>query len=118
LGGVGYAEVPILHRLPQEGVRAAPERRVVGVIDRLVLFPGRAEIVDYKSDRDAATAAGRERLRERYGPQLAAYRAAVAALDPEREVRAHLLLTVPAGPQGAARLLTLPAEADSTPPAD
>jgi ATP-dependent helicase/nuclease subunit A len=116
-GGTGYAEVPILHRLPPpEGAGAAPERRVVGVIDRLVVFPGRAEIVDYKSDRNAVTAEGRVRLLERYRPQLAAYRAAIAALYPEREVRAHLLLTVPEGPQGAARLLTLPAGADSLSP--
>ncbi len=115
-GGMGYAEVPILHHLPPpEGATGAAERRVVGVIDRLVVFPGRAEIVDYKSDRDAATAAGRDRLRERYGPQLAAYRAAVAALLPGHEVRAHLLLTAPAVPQAAGRLLTLPADAGSRP---
>ena len=110
VGGVGYAEVPVLHRLVLEGDttgEVATERRSDGRIDRLVLRPGRADIIDYKSTTSAGDEGQLPALREKYRRQLAAYREAVAALHPEREVRAHLLFTYPSGKKGRGRLVSL-----------
>jgi len=58
-----------------------------------VLRPGRVDIVDYKSNRFAPTE--RAAMADLYRPQLLAYRAALAALYPEREVRCWLVWTDP-----------------------
>jgi ATP-dependent helicase/nuclease subunit A len=92
----GLSEVPFIHR--QESAATAPgsetpETRVVGQIDRLVLRPGRADLVDYKSDRFASDPSDLAAKVAEHRPQLVAYRAAVAALYPDRDVHAHLLFT-------------------------
>ena len=47
------------------------ETRITGYVDRLVLRPGRVDIVDYKSNRlEAAAVPG---MTEHYRPQLAAF---------------------------------------------
>ena len=61
----------------------------------LVLGPGRADIIDYKSNRLGDDTAYRTELIEHYRPQLEAYRRVIAALYPEREVHAWLLFTDP-----------------------
>ncbi len=81
----GLSEVPILHRLG--------DRRITGFIDRLVLRPGRVDIVDYKSNRitpDAVPA-----MADHYRPQLAAYRDALTVVYPDREIRCWLVWTAP-----------------------
>ncbi len=111
-GARGLSEVPFIHRAGAPGGEAEAERRVVGVIDRLVLRPGRADVIDFKTNRVAGEAAELALLRERYADQLRLYRAAVAALFPERRVGTHLLLTHPSGPGGRGLLLGLEPEAD------
>ena len=93
--GVAYSEAPVIAR------RAAPgpggvEQRITGIIDRLVVRPGRIDIVDYKTNRGAADPAQRAWLGDHYRPQLAAYREVIAAVYPDREVRLWLLFTDPA----------------------
>ncbi len=92
--GRGLSEAPIIHR------RTAPtedkiEERITGSIDRLVLRPGRADIIDYKSNRLSDGPAYRKVLIEHYRPQLAAYREVIQALYPDREVHTWLLFTDP-----------------------
>ena len=93
-GGQGLCEVPLLHRLPVADP-GQPEQRVRGIIDRLVLRPGRADVIDYKSNRIAGEEHEVEELVAHYRPQLEAYREAVQALDPAREVNCWLLFTHP-----------------------
>jgi ATP-dependent helicase/nuclease subunit A len=86
----GLSEVPMLH-IPDP---AQPTRRVGGFIDRLVLSPGRVDIVDYKSNRitpDQAAA-----MTDHYRPQLMAYRAALADIHPDCGIRCWLVWTAPA----------------------
>ena len=90
--GRGLSEVPVIHR------RAAAtadetEERITGSIDRLVLRPGRADIIDYKSNRLSDDPAHRKELVEHYRPQLEAYREVIQALYPDREVHTWLLFT-------------------------
>jgi ATP-dependent helicase/nuclease subunit A len=94
-GPASLAEVAVAIPAPGEG-----EPPMLGRIDRLVLAPGRADIVDIKTD--AAPPAGPGDVPAPYLAQLAAYSRAVAALYPGRAVRAQLLWT--AGPA----LMTLP----------
>ncbi len=93
-GRRGLSEVPILHRVAggASGAADGVETRVYGVIDRLLIGDDTVEIIDYKSNGIATDEQAR-RLAERYRPQLAAYRDAIAALFPGRNVRAHLLFT-------------------------
>ena len=93
--GAAFSEAPVIAR------RAAPgpggvEQRITGIIDRLVVRPGRIDIVDYKPNRGAADPAQRAWLGDHYRPQLAAYREVIAAVYPDREVRLWLLFTDPA----------------------
>jgi ATP-dependent exoDNAse (exonuclease V) beta subunit len=92
--GRGFCEVPIIHRRRPAGDDRI-EERITGSIDRLVLRPGRADIIDYKSNRLGEDPAYRKTLIEHYRPQLDAYREAVTALFPDREVHAWLLFTDP-----------------------
>jgi ATP-dependent helicase/nuclease subunit A len=93
-GGRGLSEVPLIHRLTP-GSDASPEEQVIGVIDRLILRPGRADIVDFKTNRTGGDSARRAELAAHYRPQLLAYREAVRSIFPEREVRTWLLFTEP-----------------------
>ncbi|HTZ79919.1 MAG TPA: double-strand break repair helicase AddA [Stellaceae bacterium] len=77
------AEVPVVGLL---GGRA-----LAGQIDRLLVTPAAVLIVDYKTLRPAP--ASEREVPAIYLEQLAAYRAAVAAIYPGREVRAALLWT-------------------------
>jgi ATP-dependent helicase/nuclease subunit A len=80
------AEVPIVGRVSG--------RTVNGVVDRLVVTPGEALIVDYKSNRPAPkTLAEATKRHAGYVTQLALYRAVLMKLYPGRTVRAALLWT-------------------------
>jgi ATP-dependent helicase/nuclease subunit A len=85
-GSAGRAEVPLT------GVIAG--RVVGGLVDRLAVLPGEVLIADYKTGRaPPATAAGVPVL---YLRQMAAYRAVLAAIHPDRPARCLLVWT--AGP--------------------
>jgi len=75
---------------------------MLGRIDRLVIGPARVLVVDFKTDDrpPAATAA----VPQNYLLQLGCYRAALAALYPERSVEAAILWT------GGPELMALDAE--------
>ncbi len=77
------AEVPV--------VGLVGGRALAGQIDRLVVTPTGVLIVDYKTLRPAP--ASEREVPALYLDQLAAYRAAVEAIYPGREVRAALLWT-------------------------
>lgn len=83
--GEGLCEVPVI------GPGSAADRRIFGIIDRLVIRPDRVDIVDYKSNR--VTAAELAGLVDHYRPQLTAYRQVLASLYPGRELRCWLLWT-------------------------
>jgi len=82
-GADSRAEVPV--------VAVLGDRAISGQIDRLVVLPDQVLIVDYKSlrpsPRDPAS------VPPAYLHQLAAYRAAIAAIYPDRPVEAALLWT-------------------------
>jgi ATP-dependent helicase/nuclease subunit A len=83
------AEVPLVGRL-----RLGPdgaELGIAGQVDRLVVTEREVLIVDYKTNRPAPQALDGVPLP--YRRQLAAYRAALAALYPEKCVRTLLLWT-------------------------
>jgi len=63
------------------------------VIDRLIVGPGRVDVLDFKTNRLGSDTAHRAALIEHYRPQMKAYRAAAEALFPGREVGARLLWT-------------------------
>ena len=92
--GRGLSEVPLIHRRPGSSADG-PESRVTGIIDRLVLRPGRLDIIDYKTNRTGGDPALIATLREHYRPQLQAYRQALAELYPDREIHTWLLFTEP-----------------------
>jgi ATP-dependent helicase/nuclease subunit A len=71
--------------------RERSPRRMLGVIDRLLIAPDRIDIVDYKSNRVGP--GDLERLVAHYRPQLAAYRDALRRLYPDREIRGWLVWT-------------------------
>jgi ATP-dependent exoDNAse (exonuclease V) beta subunit len=99
-GGRGLCEQPIIHRCGREG---RTEVRLLGTIDRLVLRPGRADVVDFKSNR--VVAAEVPALVEHYRAQIAAYRDALAALWPERRIGGWLLFTHVGTPAGQGLLV-------------
>jgi len=86
--------VPVIH-LRAAAKNDDTEERITGSIDRLVLRPGRADIIDYKSNRLSDDPAYRKELVEHYRPQLAAYREVIQALYPKMEVHTWLLFTDP-----------------------
>ena len=105
----GFCELPVIARLPTAGstgptakaaTGAGPERRLVGVIDRLVVRTGRVDIVDYKSNRVADDPGQLDALVQHYRGQLDAYREVVQTLYPGLEVRCWLLFTNPVTEQG------------------
>ncbi|MGD9548555.1 MAG: UvrD-helicase domain-containing protein [Candidatus Krumholzibacteriia bacterium] len=93
-GWRGLSEVPVigLHRPagPEQ-----PEERITGVIDRLILRPGRADIIDFKTNRCAGTPDLLALLVEHYRPQLELYAEVVGKTRPGLKVRAWLLFTDP-----------------------
>jgi ATP-dependent helicase/nuclease subunit A len=94
------AEAPIVGRIAPPGCEP---RTVSGQVDRLAVSAEQVLIADYKTNRPAP-----RRLAEippGYVAQLALYRAVLAKLYPDRQVRAALVFT------DAPRLLELPAEA-------
>ena len=90
--GRGLSEVPVIHRRTATSANQV-EERITGSIDRLVLRPGRVDIIDYKSNRLGSDPAHRKTLVEHYRPQLDAYREVVQSLYPDREVATWLLFT-------------------------
>jgi len=97
VGGQGLSEVPIIHRR-SAATAGTVEERVTGVIDRLVVRPGRVDIIDYKTNRFGGEAARRASLVAHYRPQLTSYREAVARLYPDRALHTWLLFTEPGLP--------------------
>jgi ATP-dependent helicase/nuclease subunit A len=98
-GPSSRAEVQIAARLPRPD-GASPPLEVAGTIDRLVEMADQVLIVDYKTNRPPPRQV--EEVAETYLLQLAAYRLAVAALFPQRAVRAALLWT------DGARIMEIP----------
>lgn len=82
-GPQSRAEVPIVALLG--------DRAISGQIDRIVILPDRVLIVDYKTLRPPPR--DPEAVPQPYLQQLAAYRAAVAAIFPGRPVEAAILWT-------------------------
>jgi ATP-dependent helicase/nuclease subunit A len=68
------------------------DRLVYGIIDRLVLLPGRALVIDYKTHLGASaeTIPG---LVEQYREQLRLYAGAASRLWPDRDIQPRLLFT-------------------------
>ncbi len=79
-----YNEIPIQYRIG--------ERRVFGIIDRLVRRGKRVIVVDYKT-HISATPAALPQLAEPYRAQLRLYAEGVRALWPDAEIRTALLFT-------------------------
>ena len=92
-GSRGLCEVPIAHHR-RTSDNSIPER-VSGVIDRLVLRPGRADISDYKTNRIGEDPLRQAGLTNHYRPQLELYVEVIAAMYPKREIHAWLLFTDP-----------------------
>ncbi len=92
--GRGLSEVPVIHRETAASAGSS-ETRVTGIIDRLVLRPGRADIIDYKTNRTAGNEQKIAELVEHYRPQLDAYRQVVRSLYPDRQIGTWLLFTDP-----------------------
>jgi ATP-dependent helicase/nuclease subunit A len=81
------AEVPIVGKLTRNGKTF----RVSGQIDRLAVTPGAVLIGDFKTNRPAPRRI--EDVPPAYVTQLALYRAVLARLYPDRDVRAALVWT-------------------------
>ncbi len=96
----GFCEQPMLHHVSTEG---HTEVRRYGSIDRLLVRPEGIDVIDYKSDRVDSPAEVDERVAG-YGPQLAAYRDALAAVYPDRPIRCWLLFTHVTTPAGRGML--------------
>ena len=79
-----YTEIPIQYRIG--------ERRVFGIIDRLVRRGNKILVIDYKT-HVAATPTALPQLAEPYRAQLRLYAEAVRALWPDAEIRTALLFT-------------------------
>lgn len=77
------AEVPIIGRIGR--------RIVSGAVDRLAVGPDRVLIVDFKTNRPAPLVT--EDIHPHYLKQMAAYRAVLSQIYPDREVRCALLWT-------------------------
>lgn len=83
----GRAEVPLCGVIGEGG----SARRVAGVVDRLAVLPDRVLIVDFKSNRPPPVRP--EDAPIAYVRQLAAYRALLHAIYPERTIECALLWT-------------------------
>jgi ATP-dependent helicase/nuclease subunit A len=82
------AEVPIVGRIPRSGAAALA---VSGQVDRLAVTRDTVLIADYKTDR--AAAGGLAEVPKDYIGQLAAYRAVLRFIYPEKTIRAALIFT-------------------------
>ncbi|HTN96909.1 MAG TPA: 3'-5' exonuclease, partial [Nordella sp.] len=91
----GLAEIPLMAELGAQGLLA-------GQVDRLIVREDEVLILDYKSDRTPP--AELSLVPEAYVAQLAAYRAALARMFPDRAVSAALLWTE------TPRLMVIPPE--------
>jgi len=89
------AEAPVAAVLPGGQV-------VAGTVDRLLVTPDRILVADFKTGR--AVPAATQEIPASHLRQMAAYRAALAVIFPDRTIEAALVYT--AGP----RLLNLPAQ--------
>ncbi|MFQ5566255.1 MAG: PD-(D/E)XK nuclease family protein, partial [Paracoccaceae bacterium] len=85
-GPDSLAEVGVALALPE--ISAEP---MLGRIDRLAIFSDRVLVVDFKTDAQPPAAA--EAVPQDYLLQLGCYRAALAALYPDRAVEAAILWT-------------------------
>jgi ATP-dependent helicase/nuclease subunit A len=94
-GKSGFAEIPLVADLGEKGVLS-------GQVDRIVLSEAEVLILDYKSDR--APAKDPSEVPPAYIAQLAAYRAALTRMFPQRTVTAALLWTE------TARFMIIPAD--------
>jgi ATP-dependent helicase/nuclease subunit A len=92
-GARGLSEVPVVHRRKREPGKVP--QQVTGVIDRLVLSPGRVNIVDYKTNRTGGDPQRQAEWVAHYRPQLAIYHEAISALVPDSEVKTWLVFTDP-----------------------
>ena len=82
------AEVPIVARIARED---GPDIELAGQIDRLVELNDEVLIVDYKTNRPPPKTP--QEVAPLYLRQLAAYRAALSLIFPDKRVRAALLWT-------------------------
>ncbi|MDZ7802578.1 UvrD-helicase domain-containing protein [Thiohalophilus sp.] len=85
-GVQSYNELPLLYR--REG------RTVNGVIDRLLIEPGRIQLIDYKTHAGAVNDPAA--IAAQYAQQMRLYADGVRQLWPGREVQAALLFTASA----------------------
>jgi ATP-dependent helicase/nuclease subunit A len=81
------AEVPVMAEIPMAGASV----RISGQIDRLSVTPTAVFIADYKSDRTPPQTV--DGVSKAYLRQLAAYRAALRQIHPDRPVRTALVWT-------------------------
>ena len=79
---------------------ALAPRAMIGRVDRLVITPETVRVIDFKTD--AAPPATPEEVAPAYRAQLGAYRAALGAVFPGREITAALVWTA------APRMMALP----------
>ena len=93
VGGRGACEVPFAAR--HDGDAADHPTHVTGIIDRLVVRPGRIDIIDYKTNRIGDAGRRRDDLVLHYRSQLELYREAMAGLYPGAELHTWLLFTDP-----------------------
>jgi ATP-dependent helicase/nuclease subunit A len=79
-----WSEIPVQYL---EG-----DQLVYGIIDRLVLQPGRALVIDYKTHRSASPGTI-PALVDQYRGQMRLYAEAARRLWPERSIETRLLFT-------------------------
>ncbi|MEM7777022.1 MAG: double-strand break repair helicase AddA [Pseudomonadota bacterium] len=89
-GANSRAEVPLVAEVPHPSGDGRT-LRISGQIDRLVETATTVTIIDFKSNRDAATQIGD--VPDAYLLQLAAYRLAVQGIFPTKEIHTALLWT-------------------------
>ncbi len=89
-GGRGLSEAAVIQQVVEKS-----EVRTTGSIDRLILRPGRIDIIDYKTNRTGGDVALLDELCHHYQPQLESYRKVMAAMHKDSEVRTWLLFTDP-----------------------
>lgn len=106
-GGRGRSEAPVVCAV-ERAAEQAPQQ-ITGIIDRLVLRPGRIDIIDYKTNRTGGDRTRRDGWVDHYAPQLQRYREAIATLYPDHEIGTWLLFTDPALAAGD-RLVEIPAK--------
>lgn len=93
-GAGALAEAPI--------AAVVGEAVIAGTVDRLLIGPGKVQLIDFKTGR--VTPRSADEVPMAHIRQMAAYSAALAVIFPDRPVEAALLYT------SAPRLITLPPE--------